>query len=398
MDYNTRLTLELIGDIVSNEPIKISVPYLAARKNAAVAAPAPTMRYKGNDHHMVPATTDRGGLRRHAVRMLRRSLDRTKPISINDAYYNIIGGSRSTGSTPPMNFAALESYKKRNPVIELFGAGDPFFMAGALTVSHIRSKEPVPKVRATQPVVRRDPLMTEDVGVDPTSLEIHTRYRQILAERAPYQAVIKTLKTEDARKRNKDTAKIDTILASLRSKTGDDSIRTVADVVHRVECMKNELDAMGMSNVSVQQALAGSEVIPAGTEFVQVIGVERASALAVGLFIECLRETGLRPRIGGGAAAGNGGRLERAYVVRVFNEADNRYYEDCTISIVPGTDDVMTITAKGPSCIAQQCLDLWRSAKLASLGIDLSKPILDKRFSAAEEIETIEDGEDSDVE
>lgn len=371
---DARHTLLLIADGITNDqPITISRPDLTGVSR---------MRRGETEHYAVPGSSFRGTLRRRAMEAF---MDRfpDQKFDFNTMAMNIVGGVKGSGESLRPAVETVQSWRERNPLIDLMGCGDPIFLPGTLYVGNMWSTSPYDRSkRNVDSGVRRDFIQDAPEYFDKMSPEGRALYeimRATVGERGPFKDAMEQAKTINADRKatpEQKAEKIALVLETLSRRTGRE-FTDIAQVQAAVTEFKETLSGNGLSDVALQLPLRGAESIPAGLTFNQRIHLDNSGTLAIGLFIEALRRFGRTPFIGGRRANGQGGGdLSLRYTVQRLEQQG--YVPDSTITISAFGE--LEITPANGHSVIQACDQAWRNADPADLEIEY--PAFAKEASA----------------
>lgn len=302
MDDTKRYTLVLEGTITAEEPLTTSPP---TAKNAQKPdhSALPRIPLGGGDVTELTAYFPGGGLRGI---LRRRAFDearsRGETYTLRDYNYIVIGGVKGRKDDPSAaddkaDLLKTLEMRKRNPLVGLFGAGDPW-ATGCLAVGHAIPEKKVEPTIITG--MRRDDFARGGEQLTLLSAEEQARWLET---------------AQNNSKRSKLTSEIEAIDKKLGVSGGKGRGKRAELSTEETEALKAtraqkqaELDAIGetVSSVSTQLPLAGYEVIPAGTKLNQRFVLRNARVQEIGLFLKALNRFAFDPHIGAKFAHGCG--------------------------------------------------------------------------------------------
>lgn len=262
--------------------------------------PVPTTTTELGKRLMFPATGIRGALRRRARDVLRHAVmaatNNETPFTLDEHYFLTLGGIKGEGAQDRSTVAMEAAWRKKNPLLSLFGAGDAGvlgFVQGHLSVGNAVARD------ASEPVifsgVRTDDLYRDKSQIrflsddDIASLVSRAKGGR---DRSALQNELKAVERDQKKAQREANA---TLAEELRAK---------ADLLKKqVESVKAE---SGASDVSVGMPLAGWQAIPQGTVMDHRMLLVRSNELELGFLIETLNGLALDPVLGAHFATGHG--------------------------------------------------------------------------------------------
>lgn len=300
MTTDNRYTLVLEGTITAEEPLTTSPP---TPKNGVKPdhSALPRIPMGGGDVTEMTAYFPGGGLRGI---LRRRAFDearsRGETYTLRDYNYIVIGGVKGRKDDPSAaddkaDLLKTLEMRKRNPLVGLFGAGDPW-ATGCLAVGHAIPEHKVEPTIITG--MRRDDFARGGEQLTLLSPQEQARWLET---------------AQNNSKRSKLTAEIEAIDKKLgvvkgRGKKVELSPEDVEALKATRAQKQADLDGLGetVSSVSTQLPLAGYEVIPAGTRLNQRFVLRNARVQEIGLFLKALNRFAFDPHIGAKFAHGCG--------------------------------------------------------------------------------------------
>lgn len=316
----------------------------------------PTVERDGTRYPCIPATTDRGALRRSGCRAV--GLMDSKGVNIDDVFRHLVGGAKGKGNDR-LDPKHLPLFQENSPVLDLFGAGDPFLRGRISSYSDIVCEDPLPDGAAyfgrAKAGVRRDPVKDGDFSYDNFAAADQAKYDMMLdlnAERGPYRKANRELATiHKKRNMNPDERqkKIDKVLGALADRLGVPSI-TEAEIEAKIKEDEKTRKEQDISSVALQMTQDPTDFIPCGSRMNHAFTVRDARDTTIGLMVEALHLHAVEKReYGGRRGQGGGGRLKRTYNVRVLE--GRQWRNDCVLKVIPGEGAV--IEANGDSVLKQ---------------------------------------------
>ena len=252
---------------------------------------------------VITGSTLRGKMRRAAVEVMRRTevaAGGSGVLTLSQAHLNMVGGIKGAGDEGAFDIQRREMMTTKNPVLSLFGAGDPWIMSRA----QIGDAVPVAPVECDviggvrSDDARRDPEFF--AKVDETAAQGWMTMRSANRERTAKKTTEKALQTElRAARKAKDEATVERLnqeLVALRESGKDDKANAVSmPIIH--------------------------ECIPAGVTFEHRIILRSVTLAEAGLFLLAMSQ-GWRDRPNMGQLAAKGyGLVSGRYSLRVRPEA-----------------------------------------------------------------------------
>lgn len=388
--------------IYPEQPVQITMPSGYRSKNNEPAYAPTAIRFNNDtpvDHYLIPGSTPRGGYRRSTFAVCTDTCN-IVALSIRAVNMNLVGGIMGSGKKKLVTPTEILNFLVQNPLIDLFGCGDPLLIPGRFYVGNIVSKYArISTRRDVRRGVRRDPIKDGDYPFDDISKEGQETYSQtikLIAERAPYQKAQKAIdkagkikdRSERAAKENEALEDLKKTLKAINPKIDVAKLST-DDVAHEIGRINRDIAGLGASDVSSQLPLPGYEVIPANAPMEQIMFLDEVRPERIGLVIEGMHRKGLRPFMGGHRGHGCG-VLYQKFKVSILVDKD-RYVDDCTFEIKPFVGVVISEEREGDgNSIMAKCRQAWKDCDKSSFNFEI--PAL---FTKIVEEET---GEDEDGE
>ena len=374
-----KLRFAFDGVAVPEAPIHLSFPDPRDKGEPSCIISHGTRRY------MVTATTLRGGYRRYAAKnilAMRRRQENT-PVSFTSetARVLLIGGVKGSGDSAHLTPEQLQQIRTNNPLLDVFGMGDPVMFGGTLFMGfmisdqEIHTKAQYDKVtvdpETTLPIIRRslltDPTLSMSDISDPETMmgdaAANRRRSQIttavkLWERLSRKQTRNTLSTREAKQvaDAKETIKRET----------DQEFETADEARHHLDTVVLvQMRAEGRKDVS-EQNIQSTAFIPAGVQFSHKMELHNTTRPGVGLFLHAMHDKYcFNPIIGGLAARGCGGYPTFTYNVR--RQEGYTWHNDCTLVIRPNTGLEFS---NDRDSVLKQAFDEWESIDIKKYHFD----------------------------
>ena len=298
MEYTVRFegVIRAVSPLATNPPGTPEGRALPGQSNPPKPIPKATVLIDGTAVAMVPIFPGpgiRGTLRRKAVGVVRHALGGGGPVFLlDDHYYNVLGGVKGAEKEEKADLVAAAARRARNPIIGLFGAGEPwdrsrFYIGAGLPTKPI-SAEVIGGARIDDFVRSADALqlLPED-------------------ERARFLAMTEHNALRSAKRKQAEKLERELRAADRKGAAPEDVAHLKAEL-NRLQKEVDDHAQAAFSTVSVQRPLDGYEVIPAGTEMSHRMTLRLASLDEIGLAIAALRYWSLDPFIGAHLAHGCG--------------------------------------------------------------------------------------------
>lgn len=223
---NERFDVRLDGLLTSLSPIAIVTPNAEQRqtrdgkgKYARVARRTVISDGLRIEMPVLTGSTLRGKLRRAAVAIMReadRAAGGTGVLTLSQAHLNMVGGIKGAEKEAGFDLLRRQMMREKNPVLSLFGAGDPWIMSRAQIGDGVPT-EPVEcdvigHVRTDD--AKRDPDFF--AKVDEAAALQWSRLRDANRERTAYKGDEKKIKSQIAAARKaKDSETVERLTAEL---------------------------------------------------------------------------------------------------------------------------------------------------------------------------------------
>lgn len=324
-----QITLRFTGHLTAETSIATCPPGTPKQgKNAP--APLPKMTIGGVKVPYFPGGGLRGTMRRRAVDLVRTTLmgDGPSPFSLDDHYYLVLGGIKGDDKEDKADIVNAEVRRQANPILGLFGAGDPW-QQGRLYVSHA-----VPSAETEIEAVRG--ARVDDFARSGDNLRVLSVDEQ--------QEWLKIARINAARSiKMKEAEALPVKLKSAKLSADERSV--MESRLKTLEAEVKDLGAESGYTNAINRPLDGYEVIPQGTEMAQSLTLQFANMMEVGLLMGALRFWALDPWIGAHRAHGCG-IVSGNWTVSIREGYANSYAEVGSVSMtafdgVMGPDRLM---------------------------------------------------------
>lgn len=289
---NDQITLRFNGHLTAETSISTCPPGTPKRgKNDP--APLPKMTVGGTLTPYFPGGGLRGTMRRRAVDLVRATLmesSGTSPFSLDDHYYLVLGGVKGDDKEDKADIVNSEARRKANPIIGLFGAGDPW-QQGRLYVSHAIPSSSTVEVEAVRGA-RVDDFARSGDNLRVLSPDEQQEWLKI--------ARINALRSAKAKEQT-------TVAAKLKDKKTVEDERKALDAQYKA--LEAEIEAFGKESGytnAINRPLDGYEIIPQFTQMQHSLTLSFANENEIGLLISTLRFWALDPWIGAHRSHGCG--------------------------------------------------------------------------------------------
>ncbi|WP_066682977.1 hypothetical protein [Caulobacter sp. CCH9-E1] len=283
MSTQQKYTVVFDGVVTAVSPLCTNPPDVAQKP-----ARQPTMTvYYGAVAENVPyfpAAGFRGKLRRKAIDVVSRA--RNEGMTLDSYYYNAIGGVKDSGEEDSNPLTTMKERRQMNPIIGLYGAGDPW-VKGCANIGHMVPIEPIKPFVVTG--TRNDDFKKGEKALDMLAPEEHARWADLNRNNAQRSRKEKQLKK---------------LQSDARAATGVEKDALEAQVTALTQEIEEHKAVSG--SVSVNLPLAGYEAIPQGAQLKQLIVLTEATEEEIGLFLATLQEFAFDPRVGSRFSQGNG--------------------------------------------------------------------------------------------
>ena len=294
------------GSLTAESPLATCSKDLKDREggDATKPVPIPSTVTRDGKRLMFPATGIRGKLRRAARDLVRdaviRKTGNDKPFSLEQHYLLTLGGIKSSGTSERSTVALEASFRRANPMISLFGAGDAGilgFVSGHLAVDNAICVNPCEADHQAQIF---SGARSDDLYRDKTQVSF-------LSD----ADVTNLINQSDA---NKVRSQLSMEAKSLKAKAGKlrkegASVEAQAEVKAQQDAIDLKLKVLaeeGNKDVSVGMPLAGFKAIPQGEVMNHGMKLLRSNEVELGLILKALNIFSLEPVIGAHVATGCG--------------------------------------------------------------------------------------------
>lgn len=284
-----KYTLMFKGELLAESPLAISPPDTGRKHGKDQPQALPVMNVFVDHSYVetvyVPAASIRGALRRCALRVIREALiaatGESTPLDLETHYFLSVGGVKGREKEDKLNLTRQLERRRRNPLISLFGAGDPW-VQGRLCTQPAIPKMPL-TLEATPVIsgVRSDDFMRSPdqlifIAPDEVSswLLMRERTAEVSAAKARQQRLRRAIAKANS---NADTEQAQALAEELKQ---------VGEIVHN-------------SANPVNLPLAGYHVIPKGTRLEHGLLLIDATVVEIGLFLAALQSFSALPLLGG---------------------------------------------------------------------------------------------------
>ncbi len=314
--------VHMTGLMTAESPLTTTTPPLKGRPyDTEAPSPLPKMTVTYGDQRFtvpyMPGSGIRGRLRRCAVDVLRRVFP--DGLKLHDYYYLAIGGVKGNEPESKSDFAAAVARRAQNPLIGLFGAGQPWIQ-GRLSVSHAVPQQPISEQYVTS-------VRTDDIG-KPGGVAVLTPDEQALWLEMSHNNSRRSKKEQQVRRLRED----------LKARNLSDSDRTLLQAqITATEKEIAEHTAKAYSTNSVLRPLPGYEYIPQGTRLSHSMALTHVTAHEIGAFLAALREFAFHPVIGA-KAAHNAGVVSAHWSFQIRGSLDHESVAHGTLALRPYDD------------------------------------------------------------
>jgi hypothetical protein len=214
----------------------------------------------------------------------------TSPFSLNDHYYLVLGGVKGDDKEDKADILGADTRRKANPIVGLFGAGDPW-QQGRLYVSHAVPPPEQVDVYAVRGA-RVDDFARSGDNLSVLSEDDRQKWLHI--------AQVNNLRSG----KDKELKKLDAKLADKGA--SEDSKKEAKAQKVALEAEIKALSASSDYSNSINRPLDGYEVIPPGTDLAHSMTLSFGNMMEVGLLMGALRFWALDPWIGAHKSHGCG--------------------------------------------------------------------------------------------
>ena len=249
---------------------------------------------------MYPSTGIRGALRRRGRDIIRaeaiKATGNNTPFDLDEHYYNTVGGIKGEGAQDRSTVAMEAEWRRRNPLLSLFGAGDAGvlgFVQGRCMIGNAVAQHDI------EPVIFSG-ARTDDFYRDKSQI-------RFLSEDD-----IKNLisRAKGGKDRSALQAEIKSVTRERAKAAREGNTERVAEIDAKLNALEAELkavkDASGTTDVSVGMPLAGWQAIPQDTVMDHRMILARSNEIELGLLVEIIRGFAADPILGAHFANGCG--------------------------------------------------------------------------------------------
>lgn len=285
-----QITLRFNGHLKAETCISTCPPGTKSGKNDP--APLPKMTVGGVLTPYFPGGGLKGTLRRRAVDLVRSALmdGTSSPFSLNDHYYLVLGGVKGDDKEDKADILGADTRRKANPIVGLFGAGDPW-QQGRLYISH-----------AVPPAEQADIQSVRGARVDDFARSGDNLHVLSEDDRQKWLHIAQVNNQRSGK--DKELKKLET---GLRDRGASEDSKKEMKV--RAAALEAEIKALSNSSDysnSINRPLDGYEVIPPGTDMAHSMTLSFGNMMEVGLLMGALRFWALDPWIGAHKSHGCG--------------------------------------------------------------------------------------------
>lgn len=275
------------GCITTEQPYTSTTPSLA-EKSKKTASMLTRMTKGGEVRLAILASSIKGAIRRAGAEiafMYQQNKDGSdKPFSLDDHKYSRIGGVKSKGDSDRLSPEDYNTIQSENPLIALFGAGDPF-ISGSLIVEPAYADHNSPDVI--------DGVRSDDFLRDPNMLSKldESNIEEFLAMNSDVSEASK-LKKE--------------IVQLGRKMMNEKDANKKAELRNQIKALEKTLSETKL--VSTQLPLDGYEAIPTGSKLAHLFRIRQKEddLIQLGFFLSILDYFAHNPFMGGKRANGCG--------------------------------------------------------------------------------------------
>jgi hypothetical protein len=312
----------------------------------------PYITRNGQKHYYVPASLDKGWMRRAVVKHAHGRIFEEP----GDLLYNVIGGI-VTSDKLSASVSEKRQARAKNPIVDLFGAG--FLFPASIAIDDIVSDESfhtskdsyqssLPRFGIRSNPFRNAEYEAKNLDEDKFNIaernnSLITKIKDIMVLRNNIQAAVEVFFEKTL-----DNPKIFESDAEAKKALRDEETR-----------LKAENKKLGYGDVSVQQLITQHADIPAETKMNQRIKFREIPKYLFGMWLISLSEQiAFDPQEGGLRNVGRGGCFKRDYTVKLFK--DGEFTEIAIISFEPYKK--MQII-DGDAAFVNDCITAWKHAK-----------------------------------
>lgn len=394
-------------NMVNDRPVHVTVPGTPKPQKGFGTQMARTIE-GGERRLMIPGTTLRGGVRRSAC-------EYAIPPGTMDlltAQMNLIGGVKGSGKAGMTSEAAKIDFVNRNPIVRLFGCGEPAFISGRARIMDAIATNPAPMIGDREYRKGRRGDVVGDGEYLPSPEEaVRLRAAEVIY---PVKLLVKETNDVLAKEARRASSAADKLNLKMEAITkirnavepeffrkhlpedlvvlfleGDTKKLRDFDLKKIIDALDNSIKAVGMSTVRSRQILEGVEVMPAGSVMCHSMEIMQADKAAIGLFVMAMHNKSLRdPAIGGKKATGMGGNLRAGYAVTVLSPGAAAWSDMGVAEMTPfGGFDVSSVP------FLLDCIDAWNTLPAAQKDYSYPTDLLDAVSVAAEGDEATDEGD-----
>lgn len=262
--------------------------------------PVPHMPTPEGNRLYFPATGIRGKLRRALRDVLRANeIKRTgneKPLSLEQHYLLTLGGVKGSGKTDRASVEHEASWRSRNVLLSMFGAGDAGFLSmvhGRLAVGNaICESASVPHIfsGARSDDLYRDRSQVEFLSPDDISA-----------------LIAQAEGSRDASSIKREIASLEKALKTARAAKESTEVEALSEKISRLKESKDSIQSeTGAGAVPVGMPLDGWKAIPAGAVMRHRIMLNNATLVELGALLAALDQFSAMPTLGAHIASGCG--------------------------------------------------------------------------------------------
>lgn len=318
-------TFVLKGTISAIQPLATCSKELLDREGGSKSpVPVPSCKTEMGKRLMFPATGLRGTFRRACNTAIRKRITKITgnptPFSLDEAYLGRLGGIKGKGEEERSSIAHVEEWRKKNPQLSLFGAGDAGFLSfvdGNLSVSNAIC------VDSSQPQIFSG-VRTNDF------------YRE--KNQVAYLTTDDVLALVEREKGGKESSKlkkqIETAEKAHKKAIQEGNKEEVQKFEARIANLKLKKDEVELSSGTTSNPIGllldGYQAIPQGERLSSKLILTQSNEIELGLLLAGLDEFSRLPMIGAHYATGCG---EIAVKWTVYEITDDGKDEIGTVSI-----------------------------------------------------------------
>ena len=284
-----RYTLLFKGELLAESPLAISPPDTHKKRGRDQPQTLPVMGVFGEYGYIetvyVPAASIRGALRRCALRVVREALiaatGESTPLDLETHYFLSVGGVKGREKEDKLNLTRQLERRRRNPLISLFGAGDPW-VQGRLCTQPAIPKTPL--TLAATPIING--VRSDDFMRNPDQLIF------IAPDEVASWLLMREQTTEVSTVKARQQSLRRAIAKANREADGDRAQTLAEELKQADEIVQNSANPVNLP-------LAGYHVIPKGARLEHGFILIDANAVEIGLFLAALKRFSTLPLLGG---------------------------------------------------------------------------------------------------